>query len=278
MGTTGVPIPVWDGELGEVVAVTASGGGTALTNGTPTFIPVHEGTSHIFVTASAVSGGANVVQFTINPYLSIYKTGNNLTTETDYSQVAQQVNPLSSVVLDILNTLASGGYIIVGSHIPFRGVNVTVGTANTNVSTLSVKYWNGTSFVTATPTDGTSSAGATFAVSGNITWTVPTDWKLAALTDVGLNISGAITRTTQPMYWTQWTVSAQLSATVRLSQMLSMSRFGAAYAELLAGQNFSAGFVKGVGHQGCIEATVGPAGTGNIIVNTSSRYGTGYLT
>lgn len=270
----GFPTGVWQGEIGEFRAATSAGGGSALTTA-PIFIPVPDATAHLDIIPRNFNTSTAVAQVALNPYLTVLKTMDNLATDTDYSQAAQQPGFATTVNLDSLATLANKGFILVGSWVPFRGVNIAVTTPNAVVSTLTVKYWNGSSWVTTSATDGTASGGATLAVAGNVSWTVPSAWTLATLINTGLSPSSSIPSTSQAMYWTRWEVSATLSATTRLTSMLAMNR-STAYAELLSGQIFEEMISKGIGGFGCVEAQMS-SGTGNVVVNVASRFRAPFL-
>jgi hypothetical protein len=57
------------------------------------------------------------------------------------------------------------------------GIRLTMlgGLINTATNTLAVKYWDGNSFADLTETDGTASGGSTFAQTGLISWSPPSD-------------------------------------------------------------------------------------------------------
>ena len=76
-----------------------------------------------------------------------------------------------AMTLNSWNTLANDDWLIVGSYEDFHGLNVVIGNANGNTSTLAVHYWTGSAWAAVTNlSDGTSSGGNTFAQSGQITW------------------------------------------------------------------------------------------------------------
>lgn len=59
---------------------------------------------------------------------------------------------------------------LVGSTLPLKGMKVYVSEANSTSSTLTMKYWDGVSFVSHAITDNTSSGGKSLAVTGTVTW------------------------------------------------------------------------------------------------------------
>lgn len=258
------------GPLGELQAASSAGGGTALTT-TAAFVELPDGVHHLFLIPRNFAT-AVVVKVALNPYLIILKTADALATVTSYSKVAQQKGAATTVVLDALDTAANNNYLFIGSHYEFRGVNVTVTSANSNAATLAVKYWKG-SWADISPTDGTANAGATFGQTGNITWTVPSDWVKATLNAIGspAPTAGAIEHQNDSLYWVRMDVSAALSATVHLSKVLAMNR-ATSYAELPNGVTMEQRIRKGPFGIGCIEALT-DAGTANLIVNVAAQQG-----
>lgn len=61
-----------------------------------------------------------------------------------------------------------------GSTRPLSGMYINVGTPNSAASTLAVLAWDGNSFETVTPSDGTSNGTNTLAQDGWVTWTTGT--------------------------------------------------------------------------------------------------------
>lgn len=322
------------GALGEDRLCSTAGGGTALTT-TAAFTRLPLVTNHITVTPRNYST-AVVVQMHLNPWLVILKTTDALATApTDYSNAGQDLNAAAGgVVLSSLDTLANGDFLLVGAHLPFRGVRcVNATTHSGDASVLTVNYSQGTSItawatsdsgtkskatasghglsdgdtviikgtnnydgtwvveqVVATTsfvivkafvaddakglaicykdisaTDGTAAAGKTMAQTGNVTWTVPTDWKQMRLKDMYSSVA-AFPNSAIDLYWTRWSVSAALDATVTLSQMLAMNRT-TTYTEWLSGQTLEERIRHGEpGGIGNIEALT-DAGTASLIVN-----------
>lgn len=287
LGTDSFP-----GRLNEARIASTAGGGTALST-TAVFIALPNKTSHGSLYTRNFASAA-VVKFALNPYLLILVTGNGLKSVTDYSVVGQN-NPADAtgVNLNALDVQGNGGAFYIGSHVPFRGIAVTNGNANSNPSVLTGNFWNGSSWVAfAGFTDGTASGGKTQAQSGNIIWTVPTTWATALLSDTEPQylitpISGwgvqpgssnpmvpvsPIQKATllpyneKPRYWAQFVVSAQLSATVNNTLMLSMNRNTANYAEAVSGVFTQFRTFKGPDGLANVEALT-DAGTANLIVN-----------
>lgn len=255
------------GQVGEIRAASTASGGTALTT-TATYIQLPKGSYHAFVTPRNFST-AVVAKFIFNPWLTVLKTTDNmLTAPTDYSEYAQDADASTLVDVSALSTLANGDFLLIGSHLPFRGVYIDVYGANAaGTATTAVYYWNGSAWADSSATNGTFST-MTFAVDGLVYWTVPTAWAATTLKKLypytpdsqytGLNY-----------YWTRWSVSAALADTdVTFSSMVAANR-STAYAELLSGQAFEERISRGLNAVGCIEALT-DAGTANLIVNVAT--------
>ena len=260
---------VISGAIGELRSASVAGG-TALTT-TRSFTQLPLKSYHLFVTPRNF-GGASVARIFVNPWLFVLKTLDLLSTPPiDYSDAAQDSDATTDIVLSSLGTLANGDYLLIGSHIPFGGVNVDIDAANSIASVLLVEYWNGQSWVTISATDGTASAGATFAIDGNVTWTVPTTWAASSLTEIA-DIGLQITNETFPgrqerLFWTRWTVSVALDSSTTVNSMVSINR-STAYFELLSGQMIEQRINHGPMGIGCVEA-VTDAGTANLLVEVA---------
>ena len=256
---------VTDRPIGETRTLSTADGGTALST-TLALIPIPPRVSRLIIIPRNFAT-AVVAKFALNPYLVVLKTLDNLATATDYSEAAQDADTATDIDLSSLDTAANGDYLYVGSHQRFRGVRVDVDAANGNASTLTVNYWNGTAWVTITATDGSASGGATIAVDGNVTWTVPAAWVAASLEDIASPVPGSIVPYKDlKLYWTRWQVSAALDATSTLNSMLSLNRNTAQYAELLATTALDERIKRGLGGIACVEALT-DGGTANLIVN-----------
>ncbi len=265
------------GPLNEARASSTAGGGTALTT-TAVVVGILNGTSHVGLITTTFST-AVVAKFALNPYLCELVTSDDLATYanvTDYSVQGQQPGG-TGMVLNSLATLANGGAIYFGSHVPFRGLAVDMSAAvNVNASTLAAHYWNGTAWVTLAPTDGTASAGATFAQDGNITWTVPTAWAADFLSNTKIlkpanyNVPVTQRQTLLPYndvarYWARLTVSAALDSTTTATTIFALNR-STAYAEQLENSLLQMRVMKEPGGVACLELLT-DAGTAKAIVN-----------
>lgn len=89
----------------------------------------------------------------------------------------------------------------------FDHIYVTIGsTPNANAATLSVEYFNGEVWTAVSDlVDGSASAGATLAVTGAITFTVPYNWKPFTVNSI-------------EAYWVRLKVSNNLTANVKISE------------------------------------------------------------
>lgn len=260
------------GGFGEMRSASTAGGGTALTT-TAGFILLPKSVTQVMITPRNFST-AVVAKWCFNPWLVVLKSTDLMVTmPTDYSSAAQDADTSTDVVLSSLDTLANSGLLLIGSHLPFRGCSVDVDAPNAGAaSTLSVHYWKSDStWASITPTDGTASGGKTFAVDGNVTWTVPSDWVTVKLKEVYASVP-VNSLTNAELYWTRWTVSAVLDSDTTLNSLVAMNR-STAYSEWLSGQCFEEHINKGINGVGCIEALT-DAGTANLIVNVAvSREG-----
>lgn len=257
------------GPLGEVRAASTAAGGTALST-TADLIGLPEGTRFVQLTTRNYST-AVVAKVALVPYLLVLKTQDDSASFTDYSSAAQDNDTATSVSLDSQDTAAEGDFLYVGSHLPFRGVDIDVEQANGNANVVTVKYWNGSAWGDISDTDGTISSSKSMAQDGQVTWSIPADWAADSLVDIGDTSASTIHVRTQDIYWTRWEFDAALDSNVELDHMLAMSR-STAYAELIAGQTLEASVTMGPAGIGGVEALTN-AGTANLIVNCFTRSG-----
>ncbi len=123
----------------------------------------------------------------------------------DYTNEVNDGLSNTVAIVDSLDTLANYDCIFICTPIKAKSLTFTIPNVNTTSSTLTLKYWNG-NLTTVTNTDGTSLSGATMGQSGIISWTPPSD----EIPHYMFGISG---------FWYQLSVSATLSATVRISEV-----------------------------------------------------------
>jgi hypothetical protein len=264
------------GSLNEARIASTAGGGTALST-SAAIIGIPNNIGHVEAVVRNFASSAVVAKIALNPCLALLKTTDDKTF-VDGTVTGQQNPAGSGFVVD--NLPASTGRIYIGAHVPFRGVRVTMGgTVNAVVSTLTNQFWNGTAWTAVSGgSDGTASGGATLAQNGDITFTVPTTWAAAPLTDgipifppVGVQNNSINRRLWTeyaglPLFWLRLTVSATLTAGTVIATAFSMNRDTTHYAEFLENSLLAFRTEKTIGGIGAIEALT-DAGTASLIVN-----------
>lgn len=262
---------ILDAALGEIRVASTTSGGTALST-TIALIQLPLYSQWMSITPRNFAGGANVARFSVNPWLYVLKTTDNLASQPmDYSEFAQDADTATSVDLSSLSTLANGDFVLIGSHLPFRGVSIDVDSANDQANNVLVEYWNNNSWTNITATDNTDTGNA-LAVDGTVTWTVPTAWVSASLESICNRVGPSLVSVPFPgkseeLYWTRWSWSAALGTAVTLDSVVSLNR-STNYAELLSAQAFMERIKHGSSGVGCIEALT-DAGTANLVVNVA---------
>ena len=258
--------------IGEWRGLSTAAGGTALSTAAA-FVPFLPQMDW-FTFSPWNFSTAVVAKIALNPWLAVVKTTDALVTDALSVDNSVKMQDADTSTTMSMNSFGAGtpNFVYVGSHIQFRGVVVTIGNTNSNASTLAVKYWTGSAWATISPTDGTTSGGATLAQTGNVTWTLPSDWAKASLNSVlnpaNSGIGDTVLRAAiymSPLYWTRWEVGSALDASVTVTGMLSMNRNTANYPEWRPGERYEQTFYWGPGGLGCIEALT-DAGTGSLIV------------
>ena len=148
--------------------------------------------------------------------------------------------------------------IIGGLHIDMTS------SVNTNASVMTVKYWNGSAWADITVTDATKEGGATsLQASGDLIWTVPTDWVSAHLG--GNNFDGtikgmSITDKDAPGsygFWLQIYWSAALSSDVEMANIWTLNKDTSHRGYFHGGQEYPISFDARV--VGGIEAVIDEA-------------------
>ncbi len=256
------------GQLGEFRAASTASGGTALTT-TATFIQLPIRTYHTFITPRNLAG-AVVARIAFNPWLIVLKSIDNMLTEpTDYSENAQDASTSTTVDVSSLSTLANGDFLLIGSHLPFRGVYIDVNTTNSvGTAALDVYYWNGSAWADASDNDGTFST-RTFAQDGLVFWSVSASWVPGRIEEMYPSMTVKTDYSGKRMFWTRWSVDAAITDTsVTFNSMVAANR-STAYGELLSGQLLEQLVKHSLGGIGCIEALT-DAGTANLIVNVAT--------
>jgi hypothetical protein len=132
---------------------------------------------------------------------------------SDITSEARSDDP-ADVALATIFTTAANDRIYLGSVVEFDAVQVVqTATRNAVASVLTAKYSgptvNGvTNWTSLTSTDGTAVSGATFARSGRIAWTAPSDWQR-------IRLNG----TSDEYYWVELSISATLTASTTAAQL-----------------------------------------------------------
>ena len=126
--------------FGEI-RLAGAANGVALST-TAAFTPFPIGSQYLILSPRNFAT-AVVARYSLNPFLIVLKTTDALvaaSNATDASRNMQDGDTGTSLSLNSFDTAANGDYIYVGSHIPFRGVRVIIGSANAVATTLTVKY------------------------------------------------------------------------------------------------------------------------------------------
>ncbi len=117
-----------------------------------------------------------------------------------------------------LDAMSGVSKLLFASHRPFRGVWFEIESANSNSSAFAVRYSAASGWSAAAgENDGTDSAGATLAVDGNFTWTLPSDWEAVPLAE--LQGSLAVPWSKVPLYWVEFDPTNTLSADVSIDAL-----------------------------------------------------------
>lgn len=201
-----------------------------------TLVTAYTGTSDIVDNSpdSALGDTTDLTQIEMsnlsNPYsavsTSVLLTTNSGGTFTDYTVAVGDQDQSTYAVLDSFPTQLAGGGLVIGANQPFRKILVVFdANVNTNISSLAVQYWNGTSFqLVQGVVDGTSVGGATLNQNGIISFDFPDDW-------APQNLNGNID------YFALLTVSATLSATVHITEIrISANAFDPTVGEVFGGR------------------------------------------
>ena len=113
----------------EVRGAGYTAGGLAATNSAKTVgLPIN--TQFVSLEAHNAGSSATVVQFAINPWISVLKTQDAGASWTDYSENAQDDDASTDVTMSSQDTLANGDALFVGCAVPIRGLVVDVDDVN----------------------------------------------------------------------------------------------------------------------------------------------------
>ena len=260
----------------ELRGAGASAGVALTTTAALTSLP--PGTQYIGLTPRNFAT-AVVARVAINPTLVVLISTDGLTNDAfNASFLLQDGDNTTTLGMNSFPALASGGIILVGSTIPFRGVAVDVQNTNSTAATLTVDYpISDDTWASISATDGTASGGAPFAQDGNVTWTIPTAWAAASLNRLYASKARKSSDVyNHKLYWTRWSVDAAFDASVSVNQMRPLAR-STAYFELVPGELYEQ-LIPTTGYQGfsTVEALT-DAGTANLVIQCGTINGSEFL-
>jgi len=271
----------------------ASGGPSLSTTLKSLAIPL--GAEWLSLTPRNFAAGAGTMRFALAPRLTIIVTTDLLATGVNEG-LAQDPTTITSFptqdisdemqngdqvdfALDSLDTLANLDAIFIGSPLQFGGATIDIGTGpQGSANNLTVSYWaSGNDWVDISDTDNTDT-GASFAVDGTVTWTVPTAWSKATLFGDADGVDGMINETSinekwsrRKLYWTRWEWSAAFDSDTDVRQIKALAR-NTDYAELMEGQALEMGIDP---REVATLEVLTDAGTGNVIANAAVLGSTG---
>ena len=145
--------------------------------------------------------------------IRFWRTQDNEVTFTNGATNAGDEDASTSVSLNAQSTAANGDYFVIGYRYPWRACLINFGTSglNTNASTLSAEYWNGSAWAAMAIVDLMSTNPTTANTLGKAGLVIltgnPTDWTTRTYGTAGVDDSGGY-------YYIRFSVSAALSATV----------------------------------------------------------------
>ena len=229
-------------------------------------------TDRVTATARTFATSAVVVRMLFNPWLVVLKTIDNMTNlPTDYSKAAQDNSTSTLVDVSSLNTRANGDFLLIGSHIPFRGVYFDVyGVNASGTATVTVYYWDGSAWADTSATVTGIRTTMVWDKDGIVTWTVPSAWQPETIANLYPTMTKDAYYKDIPLYWTRWEVDAALADTdITFYHMYAANR-STDYFEIVDGQMVSKDIHHGMGGTGCIEALT-DTGTAQLQVNAITR-------
>lgn len=173
---------------------------------------------------------ANLAQGPSAISTSVRKTTNIGVAYTDYTAAVGDDNPATYADLSSLDTLANGDWLVVGADGPFRQILLIFAANNVNLTaaTLTVQYWNGTTWRSAfNPVDGSAKSGKTLGQTGTIEFDFPDDWAVTTIDSVDA-------------YYVRLSVSAALSAAVHITELrIGANAFDPTTFEVFGGRVWS---------------------------------------
>jgi hypothetical protein len=263
----------------EVRGAGYTAGGIAATNSAKTVgLPIN--TQFVSLEAHNSGSSATVVQFAINPWITVIKTADSGATWTDYSENAQDDDAATDVTMSSLDTLANGDALFVGCAVPTRGLAVDVDAVNGTASLMTGDYWDGSAWSDITETDGTADSGAALGQDGSVTWTEPSDWEsntLGTIIDTEKSWAGSFAGKGQlfntALYWVRLKVSAALDSSTTLNSIHPLNRSIRYGAIVIGGQPWKQMSRRGFGGFGSIEFLT-DTGTADLVANTGTGLST----
>jgi len=139
-----------------------------------------------------------------------YENSTGAITDNSINVYAEDYSSANTASFMNISSMSALGQFYVGFDTRQSGMFFVLPAVNTNASVLDVEYWNGSAWVSVSGlSDGTSQSGKTFAQSGLVTWDAP-----GATSEFVKVISRGF-----PLYYYKVTVSASLSATVRVDSI-----------------------------------------------------------
>ena len=263
----------------EVRGAGYTAGGLAATNSAKTVgLPIN--TQFISLEAHNAGSSATVVQFAINPWISVLKTQDAGASWTDYSENAQDDDASTDVTMSSQGTLANGDALFVGCAVPIRGLAIDVDDVNGTSSLMTGDYWDGSAWSDINETDGTASGGAALAQDASVTWTEPSDWEsktLRTIIETEKSWDGTFAGTGQvfntPLYWVRLKVSAALDSSTTLNSIHPLNRSIRYGAVVVGGHPWKQMARRGFGGFGSIEF-VTDTGTADLVANAGTGLNT----
>jgi len=265
----------------EVRGAGYTAGGLAATNSAKTVgLPIN--TQFVSLEAHNAGSSATVVQFAINPWISVLKTQDAGANWTDYSENSQDDDAGTDVTMSSQGTLANGDALFIGCAVPIRGLVVDVDAVNGTASLMTGDYWNGSAWSDIEETDGTASGGAALAQDGSVTWTEPSDWSANTLREImetdsaphwNATFAGTSHVFNSPLYWVRLKVSAALDSSTTLNSIHPLNRSIRYGAVVVGGQPWKQMARRGFGGFGSIEF-VTDTGTADLVANAGTGLST----
>lgn len=235
--------------VGSITLADPTGGGAAIT-AAAALIHLPRNATWLGLTPWGFASSAECLRFAFTPWLWTVLTFDGMLTQQvppteDVDAELQDGDTTVGLTLNSMPTLANGGSLFVGSHMPFRGFRIDAGNKNSTAATILCEYWDGSAWVDLSATDGTASGGVVLAQDGDVTFTVPAAWAKTKLNDRYPNVQNRVAQHfREDLYWVRVSVSTALDATVQILGLSALAR-STAYSELLSGQTYSQVIARG---------------------------------